>query len=76
MLKSILDLNNVQALSKNEQQVISGGRRASFSCYCGFVNSEGIDQTPFNVSAGSIIDALNQAGSGCGGLGATCSGIK
>ncbi|WP_299105603.1 hypothetical protein [uncultured Tenacibaculum sp.] len=79
MLKGILNLDNVQALTRNEQQEIAGGRRslaASFNCYCGFVNSEGIDQTVFTVSADSIIDALNEAGSGCGGWGATCSGVQ
>lgn len=75
MLKNILDLSNVQALSRNEQQEISGGRRAaSFNCYCGFVNSEGVDQTVFTVSASSITGALQEAGGGCGGWGATCSG--
>ncbi len=72
-MQNILKLNGVQQLTKTQQKKVTGGL-ATFTCFCGFVGSEGVDQTNFSVSASSIGSALNEAGSLCGGWGATCSG--
>lgn len=68
------NFNSVKSsLSRDEMRSISGGRRASFSCYCGFTGGSG-EGSPFSVTADGIGDALWGAGAVCGGQGATCSG--
>ncbi|MDY8135725.1 hypothetical protein [Aquimarina sp. 2201CG5-10] len=80
MLKKFSSIG--KPLSKTEQKEIAGGRKSgligehqAFVCYCGFHNSEGIDQTPFIVYADDVVAALNSAGPSCGGQGITCSGL-
>ena len=69
MKKQFLNLG--KALNKAEQKQIFGGKM--FECYCGFVGGQWEGQT-FEVRAGSIGNALNEAGDACGGYGATCEG--
>lgn len=60
-----------EKLSNQEMLSVKGG--ASFCCYCGFVGGPGED-SPFDVTADNLNDALWGSGHVCQGQGATCSG--
>lgn len=66
------NLNSVKSsLSRDEMRSVFGGRRATFTCFCGFTGGPYEDLT-VQVEASDVGAALNSMN--CGGHGATCSG--
>jgi len=71
-IKKISVRNLIETLTDNElKNVIGGYGGGVFHCYCGFVGNP--LSSSFIVGAHDILDALAQARTRCGGLGATCN---
>ena len=79
-MKSFSNLNfgENEVLKKEQLKSVMGGFGPSatdtFQCYCGFTGGS-YESMTFDVEANNINGALDVAGQGCGGLGATC-GLK
>ncbi|WP_298313843.1 hypothetical protein [uncultured Aquimarina sp.] len=69
MLQNILKLEGIEILTKSKQKVIIAGQR--FVCTCGF---EGGGNGHIYLE-GTLIDALQDMNSNCGGAGAQCDGV-
>lgn len=66
-----LTLGSDELLQREQLKTVFGN--GTWTCYCGHTGGQW-ESYKFTVQADSTEDALNQASSGCGGYGVTCSG--